>query len=112
MGIHGGIDADPDNLSHLVHTAEKLFGDNYSFSVIGAGRQQFPMGSQAINMSGHARVDMEDNLYFRRGELAESNVELVEKMVDLTRELTGREIETPAEVREFLDLKGPDAVGF
>lgn len=112
MGIHGGIAADADNLTHLIHTADKLFGDDYSYSVLGAGRQQFPMGAQAINMGGHARVGMEDNLYRRRGELAESNAELVEKMVDLTNELTGSEIATPDEVREFLDLKGPSKVSF
>lgn len=112
MGIHGGIAADADNLTHLIHTADKLFGDDYSYSVLGAGRQQFPMGAQAINMGGHARVGMEDNLYRRRGELAESNAELVEKMVDLTNELTGSEIATPDEVREFLDLKGSSKVSF
>lgn len=112
MGILGGIAADPDNLTHLIHTADKLFGDDYSYSVLGAGRQQFPMGTQAINMDGHARVGMEDNLYLRRGELAENNAELVEKMVDLTNELTGSEIAAPDEVREFLDLKGPSKVNF
>ena len=112
MGILGGIAADPDNLTHLIHTADKLFGNDYSYSVLGAGRQQFPMGAQAISMDGHARVGMEDNLYLRRGELAESNAELVEKMVDLTSELTGSEIATPDEVREFLDLKGPSKVNF
>lgn len=106
MGIHGGIGADAENLTHMVRIADKLFGDQYSFSVIGAGRNQFPLGSQSVTMGAHARVGLEDNLYIRRGELAESNADLVEKMVDLTTELTGREIATPAEVREFLDLKG------
>jgi uncharacterized protein (DUF849 family) len=110
MGIHGGIAADAENLNHMIRTADKLFGDQYSFSVIGAGRMQFPMGTQAVSMGGHARVGLEDNLYLRRGRLAESNTELVEKMVDLTSELTGREIATPAETRDFLGLKGNSAV--
>ena len=112
MGIHGGIGADTDNLNHLIHTAEKLFGDQYSFSVIGAGKMQFPLGVQSITQGGHARVGLEDNIYVRRGELATSNGQLVEKMVDLTTEIGGREIATPDEVREFLDLKGSSAVGF
>ncbi len=111
MGIHGGIGADPENLTHMKRVADELFGDQYSFSVIGAGRNQFPLGSQAVNMGGHARVGLEDNLYLAPGELAESNAQLVEKMASLTRELTGREIATPDEVRAFLDLKGRDRIG-
>lgn len=111
LGIHGGIGADSENLTHMVRIADKLFGDQYSFSVLGAGRNQFPLGSQAVNMGGHARVGLEDNLYLRRGEPAESNAQLVEKMVTLTQELTGREIATPGDVREFLDLKGGDQIG-
>lgn len=112
MGIHGGIGADADNLGHLVNTAEKLFGDQYSFSVLGPGRRQFPMASQAIDRGGHARVGLEDNVYLRRGELAESNADLVEKIIDLNHELTGRDIATPDEVRDFLGLKGAESVGF
>jgi len=112
MGIHGGIGADSENLNHMIRTADKLFGDDYSFSVIGAGRMQFPLGSQAVSTGGHARVGLEDNLYLRKGELAESNADLVEKMVHQVRELTGREIATPGEVRSFLDLKGSEATAF
>ena len=112
MGIHGGIAADHDHLQHMYQTAEKIFGDDYSFSVIGAGRMQFSLGSQAVSIGGHARVGMEDNLYIRRGKLAENNVQLVEKMVDQTRELTGREIATPDETREFLGLKGTSETAF
>lgn len=108
MGIHGGIAAEPENLTHMVRVADDLFGDDYSFSVIGAGRNEFPMGAQAVNMGGHARVGLEDNLYLAKGELAENNAQLVEKMVGLIDDLTGREIATPEEVREFLDLKGKE----
>lgn len=106
LGIHGGIGADEENLTHMVRIAEKLFGDQFSFSVIGAGRKEFSLGSQAVSMGGHVRVGLEDNLYLRRGELAESNADLVEKMRNLTYEVSGRELATPDEAREFLDLKG------
>jgi uncharacterized protein (DUF849 family) len=112
LGIHGGIGASAKNLTHLVDVADDLFGDDFSFSVIGAGRNEFPLGTQGVSMGGHARVGLEDNLYLERGRLAESNAELVEKMVRLTREVAGREIATPAETREFLGLKGQSATGF
>lgn len=112
MGIHGGIGADETHLDHLVRTAEKLFGDDHSFSVIGAGRMEFPLGIQGVSMGGNIRVGLEDNLYLRRGELAESNAELVAKAVDLVEEVTGRGIASPGETREFLGLKGQSAVGF
>jgi uncharacterized protein (DUF849 family) len=112
MGIHGGIAAEPEHLTHMYQTAEKLFGDQYSFSVIGAGRQEFPLGTQGVSMGGHVRVGLEDNLYLEQGRLANSNAELVEKMVELTRSLTGRGIAGPEETREFLDLKGQTAVDF
>lgn len=112
MGIHGGIAAEPEHLTHMYQTAEKLFGDQYSFSVIGAGRQEFPLGTQGVSMGGHVRVGLEDNLYLEQGRLANSNAELVEKMVELTRSLTGRGIAGPEETREFLDLKGQAAVDF
>jgi len=112
MGIHGGIGASAKNLTHLVDVADDLFGDEFTFSVIGAGRNEFPLGTQAVSMGGHARVGLEDNLYLERGRLAESNAELVEKMVRLTREVAGREIATPSETREILDLKGQSATNF
>ncbi|MDB2225752.1 3-keto-5-aminohexanoate cleavage protein [Halorubrum ezzemoulense] len=112
MGIHGGIAAEPEHLTHMYETAEKLFGDDYSFSVVGAGRKEFPLATQSVSMGGHVRVGLEDNLYLGRGELAKSNAALVEKVVDLTKSVTGRAIATPEETREFLDLKGADEVNF
>jgi uncharacterized protein (DUF849 family) len=112
MGIHGGIAAEPEHLTHMYQTAEKLFGDQYSFSVVAAGRKEFRLGTQAVSMGGHVRVGLEDNLYLERGKLAESNAQLVEKAVELTRSITGRDIASPAETRAFLDLKGPEAVDF
>ena len=90
----------------MVETAERLFGDDYSFSVIRAGRNEFPLGTQALSMGGHARVGLEDNLYLGPGELAASNADLVEKIVRLGREMVGREPASPDDVREFLGLKG------
>jgi uncharacterized protein (DUF849 family) len=112
LGINGAIGADPENLQHMKATADRLFGDDYSFSTIGAGRNEFPMTTLAVSLGGHARVGLEDNLYLRRGELAESNADLVEKMVDLSWEVAGREPASTAEVREFLDLKGIEATAF
>jgi uncharacterized protein (DUF849 family) len=112
LGIHGGIGAHAENLTHMVTIAEKLFGDQFSFSVIGAGKNEFTRAVQAADMGGHVRVGLEDNLYLRRGELAESNAQLVEKAVDLVGDTTGREIATPAETREFLGLKGPSGTAF
>lgn len=111
MGIHGGIGADPENLTHMVRIADKLFDDRYSFSVVGAGRHEFPLGVRAVDVGGHARVGLEDNLYLREGELARTNAQLVEKMIDLAAEVSGREVATPDEVREFLDLKRGDRIG-
>jgi len=108
LGIHGGIGPDAENLSHMIRIADKLFDDEYSFSVIGAGKQEFKRAVQAVDMGGHARVGLEDNLYVAPGVLAESNTDLVTKAADLTRALSGRDVATPAETREFLGLKGKD----
>ncbi|AGN01240.1 hypothetical protein L593_06465 [Salinarchaeum sp. Harcht-Bsk1] len=105
-GIHGGIASTAANLTHMVRIADELFGEDYSFSVIGAGRNEFSMATQAISMGGNPRVGLEDNLYLGPGELAESNAAMVEKIVRLGDELTGREPAEPDEVREFLGLKG------
>ncbi|MFB6253370.1 MAG: 3-keto-5-aminohexanoate cleavage protein [Halobacteriaceae archaeon] len=112
LGINGGIGADQENLVHMKHIADKLFGDSYSFSVIGAGRNEFPITTAAISMGGQARVGLEDNLYVERGKLAESNADLVEKIADLAWEIAGRKPASPDEVREFLGLKGADATNF
>ncbi|MCO8267156.1 3-keto-5-aminohexanoate cleavage protein [Haloferax sp. AB510] len=112
LGIHGGVAARTKHLQHMIGTAEDLFEDDYSFSVVGAGRMQFPLCCHSVVNGGHARVGLEDNLYLRRGELAKSNAEQVEKMVEQISEITGRNIATPEETRDFLGLKGQDAVNF
>lgn len=112
MGIHGGIAAEESHLDHMIRTTERLFGDDASWSVIGAGRKEFALGTYAAAAGGNVRVGLEDNLFLERGRLARSNGELVAKMVDLAWDVAGREPATPDEVRKFFDLKGQDAVGF
>jgi len=111
FGVLGGIGAHPDHLDHFIATTDRLLGDQYLFSVLAAGRHQFAMGELAIERGGHVRVGLEDNLYIKRGVLARSNAELVEKMRGKV-EATGRRIATPAEAREMLMLKGLDATEF
>ncbi len=112
MGIHGGIAAEEQQFTHMVDTVDRLFGDKASYSVIGAGAKQFHLATQSVCMGGNARVGLEDSLYIKRGELAESNAQQVEKMVRLLDDVAGRRPATPAEVRDFLDLKGQDNVAF
>ncbi len=112
LGIHGGIGATAANLDHMVRVAEELFGDAFTYSVIGAGNKEFALGSQAVSMGGNVRVGLEDNLYLGPGTLAERNADLVEKMVDLAHELAGRRPATPEETREFLGLKGASQTAF
>ena len=111
MGILGGIGADPDNLAHLKRTADKLFGDQYQFSVLGAGRHQMPLASMAAAMGGNVRVGLEDNLYLRKGELAPDNASQVRKIREVLDGLS-LEIATPNDARAQLGLKGGDKVAF
>ena len=111
MGVLGGIGADADNLLHMKHIADKLFGDNYQFSVLAAGRQQMPLATLSATLRGHVRVGLEDSLMISRGKLATSNAEQVSKIRHLLEEL-GHEIATPDEARLMLDLKGADNKAF
>lgn len=111
FGILGGIGADTRNLMFMKETADHLFGDDYRWSVLAAGRHQMPFAVQAAMMGGNVRVGLEDSLYIARGRLAKSNAEQVAKIRNLVEEL-GYEIATPAEAREALALKGGDMVGF
>ena len=111
MGVLGGIAADPDHLDHLKATADKLFGDDYVFSVLAAGRMQMQMAEKAASMGGHVRVGLEDNLYIAKGQLAKSNAEQVEKVRGIV-EAVGRTVASPDEARAMLKLKGRDKVGF
>lgn len=111
FGVLGGIGADPDNLIHMKRMADKLFGDDYRFSVLAAGRQQMPMATIAAAMGGHVRVGLEDSLMIERGVLAKSNAEQVAKIRGIVEGL-GRTIASPAEAREMLGLKGADRTAF
>ena len=111
FGILGGIGAAPENLIFMKETADKLFGDDYRWSVLGAGRHQMPLITQAAMMGGNVRVGLEDNLYIGAGQPARSNAEQVAKIRRIIEEL-GLAIATPDEAREILALKGGDKVGF
>lgn len=111
MGILGGIGADIDNLVFMKKTADKLFGDDYRWSILAAGASQIPMATTASQMGGNVRVGLEDSLFIQRGKLAESNAQQVAKIRRIVEEL-GNQVATPDEAREILDLKGGDRVNF
>lgn len=111
MGILGGISAELDNLLFMKQTADKLFGQDYQWSVIGAGAQQMRMASVAAQLGGHVRVGLEDSLFISRGQMATSNAEQVAKIKRILEE-QGNEVATPDETREILGLKGADRVKF
>jgi uncharacterized protein (DUF849 family) len=111
FGILGGIGADPDNVLFMKRTADRLFGKDYIWSALGAGKFQMPIITQAAMLGGNVRVGLEDSLFIGPGKLAGSNAEQVEKIVRILGEL-GLEPATPREAREILALKGGDRVGF
>ncbi|RXV67038.1 3-keto-5-aminohexanoate cleavage protein [Roseovarius sp. A46] len=107
FGVLGGMGPDPENLTHMVRIADKLFGDDYMFSVLAAGRHQMPMAAQAAAMGGHVRVGLEDSLTIARGTLARSNAEQVAKVRGIV-EAMGREVVDADGARRLLALKGAD----
>ncbi|WP_421984185.1 3-keto-5-aminohexanoate cleavage protein [Roseibium sp.] len=111
FGILGGIGPDIDNLVFMKRTADRLFGDDYQWSVLGAGGAQMPFATTASQMGGNLRVGLEDSLMIARGQLAKSNAEQVTKIRRIVEDL-GCEVATPDEAREMLDLKGGDRVAF
>jgi uncharacterized protein (DUF849 family) len=111
FGILGGIGAHPEDVMHMKRTADRLFGDDYRWSVMGAGRNQVPVANQAALMGGNVRVGLEDSLWAGKGRLAESNAEQV-RLVRAIVESLGLEVASPAEARAILSLKGGDAVNF
>ena len=111
FGILGGIGADPDNLSHMHRIADKLFGDDYLWSVLAGGRHQLPLVTMGAVKGGSIRVGLEDSLYAGKGRLAKSNAE----QVTIIRQILERlsiEIATPTEARQLLALKGVEQVAF
>jgi len=111
FGILGGIGPEVDNLVFMKRTADRLFGDDYRWSVLGAGGAQMPMATTASQMGGNVRVGLEDSLFISRGTLASSNAQQVSKIKRIVEDL-GCEVATPDEAREILDLKGGDRVNF
>ncbi|HQT59746.1 MAG TPA: 3-keto-5-aminohexanoate cleavage protein [Acidiphilium sp.] len=111
FGILGGIGPHPEDVMHMKRTADRLFGDQYRWSVLGAGRNQLPIAAQAAAMGGNVRVGLEDSLWIGAGRLAESNAQQVRKVRQIIEGL-GLGIATPDEAREILSLKGADRVGF
>lgn len=111
FGLLGGIGAHPEDVAHMRRTADRLFGDQYRWSVLGAGRNQMPVAAIAAAMGGNVRVGMEDSLWLAPGQLAKSNAEQVTKVRQIIEGL-GLEIATPDDAREILQLKGGDRVNF
>jgi uncharacterized protein (DUF849 family) len=111
FGILGGIGPEPRNLMFMRETADRLFGRDYVWSVLAAGRHQMAFTTMAGIMGGNVRVGLEDSLYIAKGRMATSNAEQVAKIRRILEELS-LEIATPAEARAMLKLKGGDKVGF
>ncbi|GLT00383.1 3-keto-5-aminohexanoate cleavage protein [Sphingobium jiangsuense] len=111
FGLMGGIGTHPDEVLHMKRTADRLFGDAYNWSVLGAGSSQMKVAAMAAAMGAHVRVGLEDSLWLGRGQLAESNAAQVRQVRGILEGL-GLEIATPDEAREILSLKGADKVAF
>jgi uncharacterized protein (DUF849 family) len=111
FGIRGGIGNHPEDVIHMKRTADRLFGDAYYWSVLGAGRAQMQIAAQAAVMGGNVRVGLEDSLWAGRGQLAKSNAEQVGKVRRILEEL-GLAVATPDDARQMLKLKGGRNVGF
>lgn len=111
FGILGGIGTHPDDVAHMKRTADRLFGDQYVWSVLGAGRFQMPIAAQAAAAGGNVRVGLEDSLWDGRGKLAETNAAQVRRIRGILEGLS-LEIASPDEARAILNLKGADNVAF
>lgn len=111
FGILGGIGTHPDDVAHMKRTADRLFGKDYQWSAMGAGRHQLRIAAMAASQGGHVRVGLEDSLWLGAGTLAPSNAAQVQKVRQIIEGL-GLEVATPAEARQILRLKGVDQVRF
>jgi 3,5-dioxohexanoate:acetyl-CoA acetone transferase len=111
FGTMGGIGTDVDHIVQMRRTADRLLGDAYEWSVLGAGKFQMGVVTAAAIMGAHVRVGLEDSLYLGKGELAKSNADQVRKIRGILEALS-LEIATPDEAREILCLKGADQVAF
>jgi uncharacterized protein (DUF849 family) len=111
FGLLGGIGAHPDEVMHMKRTADRLFGEDYHWSVLAAGQAQMKVAAMAASMGGHVRVGLEDSLWLGRGELAKTNAAQVERVRQIIEGL-GLEVATSDDAREILKLKGGDKVAF
>lgn len=111
FGLRGGIGTHAEDVIHMRRTADRLFGHDYQWSVIGAGSSQMRVATQSAVMGGHVRVGLEDSLWMSRGRLAQSNAEQVARIRRILDELE-LPVASPSEARQLLRLKGPDAVNF
>jgi uncharacterized protein (DUF849 family) len=111
FGTMGGIGPDVDHIVHMKRTADRLLGDAYEWSTLGAGRYQMGIVTAAAIMGSHVRVGLEDSLYLGKDQIAESNADQVSKIRGILEALS-LEIATPAEARQLLGLKGLANVGY
>ncbi|MDS1142201.1 3-keto-5-aminohexanoate cleavage protein [Pusillimonas sp. SM2304] len=111
FGILGGIGPNPEDLMHMRRTADRLFGDNYQWSILGAGRNQIPLATMGAAMGSNVRVGLEDSLWIGPGQLASSNAEQVSR-IRVILEALNLDVATPDEARAILHLKGADKVAF
>ena len=111
FGIRGGIGPHPEDVLHMRRTADRLFGDQYQWSVLGGGRNQMYIATQSAVMGGNVRVGLEDSLWIGKGQLAKTNADQVAKIRRILEEL-GLEVATPDDARAILKLKGPRNVNF
>ena len=111
FGILGGIGPHPDDVMHMKRTADRLFGNQYRWSVLGAGRHQLPIASMSAAMGGNVRVGLEDSLWIGKGKLAESNAAQVRAARGIIEGM-GLTVATPDDARRILELKGRGKVGF
>ncbi|HVZ52921.1 MAG TPA: 3-keto-5-aminohexanoate cleavage protein [Pseudolabrys sp.] len=111
FGILGGIGTHPEDLMHMKRTADRLFGDDFRWSVLGAGRHQMPIAASAAAMGANVRVGLEDSLWLGPGKLADSSAAQVRNIRQIIEAL-GLEIASPDEARALLELKGGENVGF
>jgi uncharacterized protein (DUF849 family) len=111
FGLLGGIGTHHEDVLHMKRTADRLFGDDYRWSVLGAGANQFRIATQSATLGGNVRVGLEDSIWAGRGQLAKSNAEQVGKVRTIIEGL-GLHVATPDEAREILGLKGGDQVAF
>ncbi len=111
FGLRGGIGPHPEDVMHMRRTADRLFGDQYQWSVLGAGRNQMYIASMSAVLGGNVRVGLEDSLWLGKGRLAQTNAEQVSKIRRILEEL-GLEVATPDDARRILQLKGGSNVAF